>query len=713
MKLHQCVTLIAIALYGQNSLADVNELTMLQYTSAAKKTTIGEQANTHLAFSAQLSVVSDQGQVISHTISHSGADYIKVHFAKVQLTGNAKLVVRNEANTERYEYSADNMRAATQDSKAGDDGVHSFSAMSVSNDSVIIDYYPDSATSAQQSEFGVIDSYFYGTESLTSADLNSSDDLSPLSTCGINERKDVQCWANSHPTEFERSRPVARLVIGGRSLCTGWRVGSDNKLFTNNHCVETASELASTEVWFNYQHTSCNGSSRETVVKVTGKELFKTDYTLDYTLFSVNNFASISQFGYLGLDVRNAVQGERIYIPQHGAGNPKELAIESDQDSNGLCQVNAPSINGRGSNTDIGYNCDTIGGSSGSPVLAASSNSVIALHHLGGCYNKGAKISQIWPQVSSYFNGTVPIGDNNGNNPPPPTARFTYDCDLTQCRFDGSDSSSSATINSYNWNFGNSQTDSGVTSVHTFASAGTYDVSLTVQDSNNRSNTLTKQVIVSGGTPAEQELIKGQVLNGLSGSTNQESFYYIDLPNGASNLKVSLSGGSGDADLYVKKGSKPTSSDYDCRPFRNGNNESCTVDLAEGRYFVMLKGYRSYAGVSLVADYTTNTTPPPTDGDSTEIIDRAFGFPGFWNRYDYTVPAGKTSITVTTSGAIGDMSLYVKIDGNVSEQQFDCQSTNTGSNESCTVAARAGQMLQIGLLGVISYDWVKVVATAN
>lgn len=713
MKLHQCVPFIALALYGQYSLADVNELTLLQYTSAAKKTTIGEQTNTHLILSAQLSVASDQGQVISQTISHSGADYIKVHFAQVQLSGNAKLVVRNENNTERYEYSADNMSAATQDSTAGDDGVHTFSAMSVSNDSVIIEYYPDQAASSQQSEFGIIDSYFYGTESSTSADLNSSDDLAPLSTCGVNERKDVQCWANSHPTEFERSRPVARLVIGGRSLCTGWRVGSDNKLFTNNHCVETASELASTEVWFNYQHTSCNGSSRETVVKVTGKEFFKTDYTLDYTLFSVNNFASISQFGYLGLDVRNAVQGERIYIPQHGAGNPKELAIESDQDSNGLCQVNAPSTTGRGSNTDIGYSCDTIGGSSGSPVLAASSNSVIALHHLGGCYNKGAKISQIWPQVASYFNDVVPIGDNNGNNPPPPTARFTYNCDLTQCSFDGSDSSSGATINSYNWDFGNSQTDSGMTSVHTFASAGTYDVSLTVQDSNNRSNTLTKQVVVSDGIPADQELIKGQVLNGLSGSTNQESFYYIDLPNGASNLKVSLSGGSGDADLYVKKGSKPTSSDYDCRPFRNGNNESCTVDLAEGRYFVMLKGYRSYAGVSLVADYTTHTTPPPTDGDSTELTDRAYGFPGFWNRYNYTVPAGKASITVTTSGSIGDISLYVKVDGNVTNTQFDCQSINTGSNESCTVAASAGQTLQIGLLGVLSYDWVKVVATAH
>lgn len=240
----------------------------------------------------------------------------------VQLAGSAKLVIRNPDNTERYEYTVNNMSLATKDTTLGDDGISSFSAMSISNDSVIIEYYPDENTADQHTEFGVIDSYFYGTESVIPANINQND-ASLLSTCGVNERQDVQCWANSHPTEFDRSRPVARLVIGGRSLCTGWRVGADNKMFTNNHCVETAGELASTEVWFNYQQKSCNGSTREAVVKVTGNQFFKTDYTLDYTLFSVNDFSSISQFGYLGLDVRDALQGERIYIPQHGSGNPK------------------------------------------------------------------------------------------------------------------------------------------------------------------------------------------------------------------------------------------------------------------------------------------------------------------------------------------------------------------------------------------------------
>jgi len=145
-----------------------------------------------------------------------------------------------------------------------------------------------------------------------------------------------------------------------------------------------------------------------------------SDFTLDYTLFTVNNFSNIQSFGHFGLDVREASFGERIYIAQHGSGNPKELAIEDDQSPNGLCRIDDVTATGRGSNTDMGYFCDTIGGSSGSPVLAASSNDVLALHHFGGSTNQGVKISRIWPEVSGFFGGVIPDGDDAGGPPPPP-----------------------------------------------------------------------------------------------------------------------------------------------------------------------------------------------------------------------------------------------------------------------------------------------------
>src|SRR5690625_4077832 len=61
---------------------------------------------------------------------------------------------------------------------------------------------------------------------------------------------------------------------------------------------------------------------------------------------------------------------------------------------------------------------------------------------------------------------------------------------------------------------------------------------------------------------------------GLSGSASSERFFRIDVPAGASDLEISMSGGTGDADMYVRIGDKPTTSTYDCRPWRHGNNRS-------------------------------------------------------------------------------------------------------------------------------------------
>ena len=113
-----------------------------------------------------------------------------------------------------------------------------------------------------------------------------------------------------------------------------------------------------------------------------------------------------------------------------------------------------------------------------------------------------------------------------------------------------------------------------------------------------------------GGTtppppPGDNVLEKGVSVTGLSDSTGGETNYTIDIPSGSSDLNFDISGGSGDADLYVKFGSAPTTSSYDCRPYRNGNSENCNfANPGTGTYYVMLRAYSSYSNVSLVADYT-------------------------------------------------------------------------------------------------------------
>jgi len=100
-------------------------------------------------------------------------------------------------------------------------------------------------------------------------------------------------------------------------------------------------------------------------------------------------------------------------------------------------------------------------------------------------------------------------------------------------------------------------------------------------------------------------LSNGVPVSGISGALNSQQFWTMSVPAGATNLSFQTSGGTGDADLYVRFGSAPTTSVYDCRPFLNGNNETCSFATPQtGTYHVMLVGFSAYTGVTLVGSYT-------------------------------------------------------------------------------------------------------------
>ncbi|WP_286293901.1 serine protease [Vibrio apostichopi] len=421
-------------------------------------------------------------------LEHADSSFIKLHFKSLTVPKGSVLRLKSNTSSEGVEYR---------------DSQIDWFAQSISNDSVVIESISNSNGQHVQFE---IDYYMAGK-------IADKEALSTLSTCGVNERKDVACWEDSHADKVAWATPVARLLINGRSLCTAWRVGPDNHMFTNNHCVASESELRNTEVWFNYQRRTCDGSMA-TMVKVMGNKILSTDYNLDYTLFTVDDFAKIASFGYLGLDAEEPMFGDGIYIPQHGSGNPKELAIESDQNGSGLCQIDVASANGRGSNTDTGYFCDTIGGSSGSPVLRTDNNKAIALHHFGGCENQGVKISKIWPLVASHFNDALPNG--------------------------------------------------------------------------------------SVGEPKNEipEVTLDSLVSDIALTSGDKKLFVLKAANRTASVSVTIKSGVGDADLYIRSGQQPTKSDYDCRPYRSGNFESCDALKADEDLYIMINAFRSFSGVS-------------------------------------------------------------------------------------------------------------------
>ncbi len=94
-------------------------------------------------------------------------------------------------------------------------------------------------------------------------------------------------------------------------------------------------------------------------------------------------------------------------------------------------------------------------------------------------------------------------------------------------------------------------------------------------------------------------LENGVPVTGIAGAAGNTKYWKI-TPGAGKVLRVTISGGTGDADLYVRLGSRPTTSSYLCRPYLNGNNETCTIpNTAAGDYYIMLRAFTTYSGVTL------------------------------------------------------------------------------------------------------------------
>lgn len=116
----------------------------------------------------------------------------------------------------------------------------------------------------------------------------------------------------------------------------------------------------------------------------------------------------------------------------------------------------------------------------------------------------------------------------------------------------------------------------------------------------------------SGGTTTGTgfALTNGREEANLSGAVDSETLYYIDVPEGSKDLSIATFNGTGDVDLYVRYGAAPTLSTFDFRPYLDGNVETVNIPtIKAGRYYVLLHGYDSYAGLSLKAAFTAAQTP--------------------------------------------------------------------------------------------------------
>jgi serine protease len=89
-----------------------------------------------------------------------------------------------------------------------------------------------------------------------------------------------------------------------------------------------------------------------------------------------------------------------------------------------------------------------------------------------------------------------------------------------------------------------------------------------------------------------------------AGSAGQWLHRSVTIPAGVKSVTFKMSGGTGDADLYVRQGSQPTTTQYNCRPYLNGNNEQCVIANPQaGTWHLGIRGYSAFSGVTLSYTY--------------------------------------------------------------------------------------------------------------
>ncbi|MFT4929297.1 MAG: Zn-dependent metalloprotease [Phenylobacterium sp.] len=211
--------------------------------------------------------------------------------------------------------------------------------------------------------------------------------------------------------------------------------------------------------------------------------------------------------------------------------------------------------------------------------------------------------------------------------------------------------------------------------------------------------------------PTGSELQNGVATTGIGASAGQDVVYTLQVPAGATDISFASSGGSGDADMYVKFGSTPTDSSYDCRPYAGGNNENCTGTQTGGTYYVRLKAYSTFAGVSLTGSYTDGSTGGPTPiNDSLPNLSVGAGQ---WSQYTQDLAAGYSTMTISISGGTGDADLFVKHGSTPTASSYNCRPYKDGNNESCTLTNPASGTWYIGLNGYTTATGVTLTVTAN
>jgi len=157
--------------------------------------------------------------------------------------------------------------------------------------------------------------------------------------------------------------------------------------------------------------------------------------------------------------------------------------------------------------------------------------------------------------------------------------------------------------------------------------------------------------------------------------------------------------GNGDADLYVRKGAAPTSAAYDCRPYKGGSAEQCTI-VGPATVYVGVNGYAATSNFDLEITYTEGTgpvTPPEPPATVTHIDTTGSVAAGELKAFSLDVIAGRKILIRTFSTK--DVDLYIQFGAAPTTDAYLMRGYTSTGNETISYTPTSNGKLHIAVHG--------------
>lgn len=433
-------------------------------------------------------------------------------------------------------------------------------------------------------------------------------------------------------------RSTAAISVNGTLFCSGGAINNTANdgtayFLTAYHCNVDSSNAASVVAYWNYENSTCREPGSVASGDLGDGELsqfstgaiFRSAYEpSDMTLIELDDPLDPSHDVYLaGWNARNNTASSVVAI-HHPNLNEKRISFENDPTT--ITSYLSEDITGDGTHLrvtdwDLGT---TEPGSSGSLLFDQNKRVIGQLH--GGDAACGNDLSDWYgrlyvswdgggtaaTRLSSWLDASgtgqlvlngVNATDVGSNYMPVVNANGPYlglvDQPVTFSSAGTIDRD--GTIASYEWDFGDGSIGRAANPQHSYSQDGTFEVSLKATDNEGGSRKVYTQVKIVG---SGQELHNGTAKTGVAATAGDASYFYMEVPEGATDLVFSTKGANGDADLYVSRGSLPTTSSYNCRSWATNSSETCTISSPQaGTWFIMVYAYVGYTNLSLTGSY--------------------------------------------------------------------------------------------------------------